>query len=86
MVFNRNKNGEVEMKLAIMFPILLLISLTGYAQNTNTVVVNPKVGDDVPASTIYSIGDTGPAGGIVSMLQTADYMGWKPRQKTRARK
>ena len=65
MVFNRNKNGEVEMKLAIMFPILLLISLTVYAQNTNTVVVNPKVGDDVPASTIYSIGDTGPAGGIV---------------------
>ena len=65
MVFNKNKSGEEDMKLAIMFPILVLVSVTGYAQNTNTVVVTAKIGNDTPAGTIYSIGDTGPAGGIV---------------------
>jgi len=45
-----------------MLPILLLFAVPGYGQNTNTVVVSPKFGDDAPT---YSIGDTGPAGGIV---------------------
>lgn len=50
------------MKLAIVLPVLFLVAVTGYAHNN--VVVIPMDGD-APAAPPYSVGDTGPAGGIV---------------------